>query len=376
MKIIVVRRGDSLHSAARANGTDVQTLAELNGLDDPGRLSDGQAIVVPDAAHPAAETEVCGCVCPGISAQLLGRLLPKMTYLCPFSHRINENGLIFSPDDARLPGAAREAGCAPLLTLTNIGENGGFSGDIAHCIFTDMSAQSLLIENTLAVLRERGYYGVNLSLQYVQPCEREGYNAFLERLSDALHARGYMLSSCVAPKTSDARCGLLYAAHDYAVHGRCCDRVTVMTYDWGYTYSAPRAVSPLGEMRRVLDCAVTRIPPSKLLLGFSNYGYDWRLPWKQGQAARVISNEEAVNLAAAVSARIGFDEAAAAPHFSYTDPGGTRHEVWFEDARSVRARLGLVREYGLAGISIWTLNMQSRALFAVLESEFSSQKIL
>lgn len=376
MKIYIVRRGDSLYSIARANGTDVQTLAELNELTDPKRLSVGQAIVIPDGAHPATETEVNGYAYPNISAGQLDALLPQMSWLCPFSQQIDENGLITPIDDAGMISAAWENGCAPLMTLTNIGANGGFSSDIAHSIFSDMTVQDALIENTLAALKSRGYYGVNLNIEYVQPYDRELYNAFLQRMADTLHAQGYMLSSTVAPKTSDDQYGVLYAAHDYAVHGRCCDRVVIMTYEWGYTYSAPRAVSPVNEMRRVMDYAVTKLPPSKILLGFSNYGYDWRLPWKQGQAAQVISNAAAANLAASVFAPISFDELSQAPHFSYTDPAGQRHEVWFEDARSVRARLRLVSEYGLAGISIWTLNLRNRAGFAVLGSEFSTEKIV
>lgn len=147
----------------------------------------------------------------------------------------------------------------------NIGTNGGFSSDIAHSIFSDAAAQNALAENTLAALRSRGYYGVNLNIEYVQPYDREGYNAFLKRMSETLHANGYMLSSAIAPKTSDDQYGVLYTAHDYAAHGQYCDRVIIMTYEWGYTYSAPRAVSPVNEMRRVLSYAVTKMPPSKIL---------------------------------------------------------------------------------------------------------------
>ena len=31
------------------------------------------------------------------------------------------------------------------------------------------------------------------------------------------------------------------------------------------------------------------------------------------------------------------------------------HEVWFEDARSIRAKLSLAAEYGLAGVGYWNL---------------------
>ena len=93
-------------------------------------------------------------------------------------------------------------------------------------------------------------------------------------------------------------------------------------------------------------------------------------------AAAVISNTAAANLAAANFAQIRFDEKAQAPFFNYTDPSGVRHEVWFEDARSVRARLALVSEYGLAGISYWTINYANRAGVAVLESMYGTQKII
>lgn len=372
----MVRRGDSLYSIAKANASSVQELAAINELSDPARLSIGQAIVIPDGARPTAETEVNGYAYPNISERQLAAVMPQLTYLCPFSWRIDALGGITPVEDSSMISAAWEGSCAPLLTLTNIGTNGGFSSDIAHSIFSDTAAQNALVENTLAALRSRGYYGVNLNIEYVQPYDREGYNAFLKRMSETLHANGYMLSSAIAPKTSDDQYGVLYTAHDYAAHGQYCDRVVIMTYEWGYTYSAPRAVSPVNEMRRVLSYAVTKMPPSKILLGFSNYGYNWLLPWKQGQAAQVISNAAAASLAASVFAQIRFDEAAQAPFFNYTDPAGRRHEVWFEDARSVRARLALVREFGLAGISIWTVNMRNRAGLAVLESEFSSEKIV
>ena len=149
-----------------------------------------------------------------------------------------------------------------------------------------------------------------------------------------------------------------------------------MTYEWGYTYSAPQAVSPVNRMRRVLEYAVGEIPPGKILMGFSNYGYNWLLPWKQGQAAQVISNAAAASLAASVFAQIRFDEAAQAPFFNYTDPAGRRHEVWFEDARSVRARLALVREFGLAGISCWTVNQLYRPGLELLQGMFDAEKVI
>lgn len=180
MKIYVVRRGDSLYSIAKANASSVQELAAINELSDPARLSIGQAIVIPDGARPTAETEVNGYAYPNISERQLAAVMPQLTYLCPFSWRIDALGGITPVEDSSMISAAWEGSCAPLLTLTNIGTNGGFSSDIAHSIFSDTAAQNALVENTLAALRSRGYYGVNLNIEYVQPYDREGYNAFFK----------------------------------------------------------------------------------------------------------------------------------------------------------------------------------------------------
>ncbi len=376
MKIFVVKRGDTLYSIAKKFGVTTERLSYINALSDPNRLTVGQTLVIPGDSSPQGEIEVNGYAYPNISDAVLNEALPYMTFLCPFSWQMDASGGITPIDDKRMISRAYETATAPMLTLTNISPSGGFSSDIAHAIFTDEAVQATLIENILAALRSRGYYGVNLNIEYVYPFDREGYNAFLRRLSETLHPKGYYLSSAIAPKTSDEQYGLLYTAHDYEAHGKYCDRVIIMTYEWGYTYSAPQAVSPVNRIRSVLDYAVTKIPSGKILLGFSNYGYNWTLPWQQGKAAAVISNTAAANLAAANFAQIRFDEKAQAPFFNYTDPSGVRHEVWFEDARSVRARLALVSEYGLAGISYWTINYANRAGFAVLESMYGTQKII
>ena len=376
MRIFVVKRGDTLYSIAKKFGVTTERLSYINALSDPNRLTVGQTLVIPGDSSPQGEIEVNGYAYPNISDAVLNEALPYMTFLCPFSWQMDASGGITPIDDKRMISRAYETATAPMLTLTNISPSGGFSSDIAHAIFTDEAVQATLIENILAALRSRGYYGVNLNIEYVYPFDREGYNAFLRRLSETLHPKGYYLSSAIAPKTSDEQYGLLYTAHDYEAHGKYCDRVIIMTYEWGYTYSAPQAVSPVNRIRSVLDYAVTKIPSGKILLGFSNYGYNWTLPWQQGKAAAVISNTAAANLAAASFAQIRFDEKAQAPFFNYTDPSGVRHEVWFEDARSVRARLALVSEYGLAGISYWTINYANRAGFAVLESMYGIQKII
>lgn len=129
-----------------------------------------------------------------------------------------------------------------------------------------------------------------------------------------------------------------------------------MTYEWGYTYGPPMAVAPLNEVRKVLDYAVTRINRDKIFMGIPNYGYDWSLPYVRGESrAKSISNEEAVDIARKNGAEIMFDEEAQTPYFNYHDENGVEHIVYFEDARSIYAKLLTAAEYGFSGASYWNI---------------------
>ena len=121
------------------------------------------------------------------------------------------------------------------------------------------------------------------------------------------------------------------------------------------------AVAPLNMVRRVVEYALTEIPAEKILMGIPNYGYDWPLPYVRGTtAATVIGNVEAVRIAAENGAVIQFDEIAQSPFFTYRKDG-ILHEVWFEDVRSIEAKLQLAQEKGLMGVGYWNLMRPFRA---------------
>lgn len=125
-----------------------------------------------------------------------------------------------------------------------------------------------------------------------------------------------------------------------------------------------------------MDYGVTQIDPAKILLGIPNYGYDWTLPFVQGESrARSISNVEAQVLARQVGAEIQWDPVAMSPFFFYEDEDGREHEVWFEDESSIRAKLELVEEYGLAGVSYWNLMRYFPGNWRVLNEMFEVEKV-
>jgi spore germination protein len=50
--------------------------------------------------------------------------------------------------------------------------------------------------------------------------------------------------------------------------------------------------------------------------------------------------------------------------------------VWFEDARSIRAKLLLVNRYGLRGVSYWVLGLSFPQNWYILNDMFNIVKVV
>ena len=353
----IVQPGQNLFGIARLYNLPLRQLYRnnyfLHGL--PG-LREGQVLVIAWADSPEGEIDTNGYAYPFISRRELSSTLPYMSYLTPFTYGIDAQGSLLPLEDGMLLEEAGRLGAAPMMHLSSLTEDDNFSSERAVWVLTRPELQAALIEQILSTIQAKGYRGLDVDFEYIPPAQREDYTAFIQALRDRLAPLGLPVVVALAPKTYAAQPGLLYEAHDYAALGAAADYLLLMTYEWGYAYSEPMAVAPIPNVRKVVEYALTEIPARKLYLGIPNYGYDWPLPYEKGKTrARSISNQEAVELAVAHRAEIQYDETAQSPYFQYTAPDGTAHEVWFEDARSMAAKLRLIKEYGLCGAGYWNL---------------------
>lgn len=371
--LYTVRSGDTLASIAQANGTTVRALLRANpGLNGREVIYPGQTLVLRYKGEKRGTLSVNGYAYPFIDQSLLRRELPYLTNLTPFSYGITSEGALFDLEDQALIAQAKGMGVAPLMHLSTLTEEGGFSNELAHVVLNDRNVQDRLVENIKSQIKDRGYTGLDVDFEYVFPQDAAPYAAFIDRLRRELNPLGYQVIVALAPKTSRTQRGLLYEGHDYQALGQAANQLLLMTYEWGYTYSEPMAVAPLPNVRRVVEFALGEIPAQKLWLGIPNYGYDWTLPYVQGESrARSISNQYAVQLAVRYNAAIQYDTTAQTPWFNYWDEEGKEHEVWFEDARSIQAKLALIPEYGLYGAGYWNLMRPFPQNWLILDSEYT-----
>lgn len=424
MVIHVVQPGDSLYRIAQTYQAPLQLLIQQNELHEPYRLTPGQTIVVPQPVqvHTVRQGEtlsgiaaqhnttvlkllqnnpqlgggdriwpgqtlvvsygpklgtfaVNGYAYPNIDQRVLRKTLPYLTYLSVFSYGFDSLGRILPQNAEALTRMARQYGVLPLLVLTTLGEDGQFSGERAQQLLRDPVARGALIENLAQTIAAQGFAGVDIDFEYIPPEDAAAYADFVRAVRARLEPSGLTVMVALAPKTSADQPGLLYESHNYAALGAAADDALIMTYEWGYALSEPMAVAPINKVEQVVRFAVSQIPPEKIFMGIPNYGYDWTLPYIKGQSrARSLGNVQAVEQAVQVGAPIRFDAEAQSPHYNYWRERA-EHEVWFEDARSIRAKLALAGEYRLRGVSVWNIMRYFPQLWLVLNQLYNIEKL-
>ncbi|MEA3340918.1 MAG: glycosyl hydrolase family 18 protein, partial [Chloroflexota bacterium] len=160
----------------------------------------------------------------------------------------------------------------------------------------------------------------------------------------------------VHPKTREPGSWDGPQAQDWARIGAAADRFRVMTYGYHWGTSEPGPIAPLWWMEDVIEFAASLVPPNRIYVGLHFYGHDWSggssssLTWEGAQA--LIAAHGAATQWKTAS---GWGRAVSEPWFTYTDDAGHTHEVWYADETSISARLRLVGQYGLGGISVWRL---------------------
>jgi spore germination protein len=371
-----VQSGDSLYSIGRKFGVSPQQLASVNRININQHLNVGFRLYIPQGAKRNAEfnayVEPRGTTVAPILESTAREAAPYLTYLAPFSFQARRDGTLKEPLLNNFPAIAR-ANRNVLMMVINNQENDQFSDELGRILLNDMAIQDRFLNNIVATAKKYGFRDIHFDFEFLRPADRQAYNNFLRKAKQRFNREGWFMSTALAPKTSATQKGKWYEGHDYRAHGEISDFVVIMTYEWGYSGGPAMAVSPIQQVRKVLDYAITEMPSNKILMGQNLYGYDWTLPFVQGTIAKAVSPQQAIQLAATHNVPIEYDTKAQAPHFRYT-ADGKQHEVWFEDARSIQAKFDLIKELNLRGMSYWKLGLAFPQNWLLIVDNFNVTK--
>lgn len=371
-----VTASDTLASIANEYNTSVSAILRNNPTVTANNLPEGTILAITYRdVNPTRSIVLNGYTYPEIPQENLIRILPYLTFMTIFTYGFTNDGDLIAPNDEALIQLALDFGVAPTMLISTLTNEGTFSNELARVLLNDPELQNKLINNIIETMQRKGYTALDIDFEYLPVENRESYINFVTRLTEELNANGYYSLVALAPKTSATQPGLLYESHDYFGLGRAANFALLMTYEWGYTYGPPLPVAPLPNVEAVISYGVTDIPSQKILMGIPLYGYDWQIPYIKGTKARSLSPVQAVELALETGSQIQYDDYQQAPFFYYTIDS-QQHVVWFENLRSIDAKLNLIEQYNLAGVSLWNIIREFPQFYMLVNSRFNIVKLI
>ena len=247
------------------------------------------------------------------------------------------------------------------IKLVPIVDNGEFDPDVAHGMLIDGSLQTHALDSLQSLLSDGTFAGINIDFENIYDDDRVPFDAFMSNVYARLHPLGKLVTIALPAKTNEDP-GFGYP-FDYAGLAPNFDLAVIMTYDDHYAGGQAGAVAPLDWVGDVINYATKFIPANKLLLGLPFYGYDWDVT--DGGWASAIGYSDIQQTVFDHGGSVYMDPQSHTPVYTYTDPYGSTHQIWFEDSTSLSYKLTLAENKGLAGWGAWRVGLEDQNFYSL-----------
>ena len=268
----------------------------------------------------------------------------------------------------------------PLMLVTSVTFRGERNPEMIYEILLNPDYQDNHAESMLKILKEKGYYGVNITFTFLNETNQELYLNYLERITSRLNKEGYPVFITIDPNFLIEENQLLFEKVNYSKYNELIDETYLMRFYWGTQYGPPMPISSIENISLYVNYTKQMMDPKKINVGFPLLGYDWTLPYIEGfSEANAITLDAVIDLARSMKSTILFDEVSKTPYYEYAIETSGRiiqHIVWFVDARTIYAIVNLVLENGLSGTGLWNIMSYYPQLWLIINSNCKIKKLL
>jgi cellulose synthase/poly-beta-1,6-N-acetylglucosamine synthase-like glycosyltransferase/peptidoglycan/xylan/chitin deacetylase (PgdA/CDA1 family)/spore germination protein YaaH len=227
--------------------------------------------------------------------------------------------------------------------------DGIWDGAQAAFDIVNPAARRNLIAKLVDQAGKRGFAGYVFDLENLPDDAAKAYPAFLAQARAALRPLG---REVWATTPFDDRSWPLKEIQ------AATDTVVLMAYDEHYQTGDPGAPASQEWYQSNLAETLGKLDPNRTIVALGSYGYDWTKRGKTWDMAEAVTFHDATVRANDAGVAIGFDSDALNANYSYEDPDGLTHQLWFLDAVSVYNQMKVSTAFRPRGYALWRLGSE------------------
>lgn len=226
-------------------------------------------------------------------------------------------------------------------------------------LLSGTSSRRKLIENLIAEAKKAGLDGINIDFELIDSETGIHYIQFIRELSVECRKEGLVLSVDNYSRVGGR------PWYDVAEQSVMADFVIMMGYDEHWAGGSAGSTASIGFTETTIQLALDKVPTEKLIHGIPFYTRVW------GMENGTVVSSTAAGMAAAKElleengAELKWLDVEGQFYGEYLSEG-IRYRIWLEDTTSLKLKLDMIEDYGLAGVACWKLGLEDEAVWPLI----------
>ena len=228
-----------------------------------------------------------------------------------------------------------------------------FDGQMTNEILRSRSKRQHVLEQLDYYIDAYGLDGINLDFEMINEAGADNYIQFVRELSELCREKEIVFSV-------DNYVPVYWMHYNHKEEGIFADYVIMMGYDEHHTGSQDAgSVASMGFVRDGLDDLTSMVPKEKVINAIPLFTRVWATDDTGYVESFNASMAEAAGYLEAKGVEPWYDEATGQNYGEYvSDNDGRFYQIWLEDEYSIRTRMEMIREYGIAGVATWCIGWE------------------
>ncbi|MBO4293764.1 MAG: hypothetical protein J5881_05205 [Clostridia bacterium] len=239
--------------------------------------------------------------------------------------------------------------------------------EITSKIMNNYKYRQALIENIVDVCVKYKLDGINIDFENMKKEDKDMFSRFIIELTPRMKEIGLVTSVDVTAPDGGDTWSLCF---DRNVIGHVADYIVFMAYDQNGTGSKTAGTTAgydwtVANLKKFIK--TDEVKSEKIILGIPFYTRLWTEN-SDGKLTSCIVNMKDINKVIPNNAKKQWLDDVKQNYVEYQEKGATK-KMWIEDLDSIKAKVSLVNEYELGGVSAWAKDREDTSVWSVIANE-------